>query len=172
MRHLRWRFSLLLGIFLSTGSYAQSYSGTKFLQEAATIGMNAEALGKLGQKRLENQKTKAYALELLNKQVVANAQLKTLAKKKKIKLPEPMSIPINSMQTRTDSAATDTAALHFDSEYLDMVIADQKKAITLFEDGAKLSDKDIKSYASRYLSVYKKNLEAALKLSQDTIKKD
>jgi len=53
-----------------------------------------------------------------------------------------------------------------------MVIADQKKAITLFEDGAKLSDKDIKSYASRYLSVYKKNLEAALKLSQDTIKKD
>ncbi len=151
---------------LAISSYGQKNtgSGVKFLQEAATTGMNAEALANLGQKQLENPEAKAYVLEVLNHQMVANAQLKSLAKKKKVKLPEPMSIPINSMQTRVDTS-------DFDKEYLKMVIEDQKKAIKLYESGSKSSDRDIKSYASKYLAIYRKNLQGALKLTQvETIK--
>ena len=155
--------------YLITGSaYAQKATiSSKFLQEASIVGMNTEALGNLGQKRLENSDIKAYALEVLNTQVAANAQLKALAKKKKVKLADPMTIPINSMQTRVDSNTVD-----FDKEYIQMIIDDHNKVITLYEGAVKSPDKDIKSYASRYLSIYKKNLEAALKLSKENKNKE
>jgi len=161
MKNIKLTLALLLLQLLAVSSYGQRtlHNSVKFLQEAATLGMNAEALANLGQKQLENPEAKAYVLEVLNHQMVANAQLKSLAKKKKVKLPEPMSIPINSMQTRVDTS-------DFDKEYLQMMIEDQKKAITLYESGSKSSDREIKSYASRYLAIYRKNLQGALKLNQ------
>lgn len=167
MKNLKLFLIVFTLVTSSLSSYAQKAlsNSTKFLQEAATMGMNAEALGNLGQKQLENPETKAYALEVLNIQVAANAQLKTLAKKKKVKLPEPMSIPVNSMQTRIDTS-------DFDKSFLEMIIEDQKKAITLYESAAKYADRDVKSYASKYLIIYKRNVETAIKLSKEEIAKE
>lgn len=157
-------FSLFL-LFLSNTSYAQAIGNQQFLQEASTMTMDQVALGNLGQKRLQDPALKKYALSILNDHMVASAQLKALAKKKKVKLPVPMGIPTNSMQTRPDSAAsqsitsvTDSLDQGFDAEYIDMVITDHKKAISLLEQGASSADKDIKSYSNKYMKIYKKHL--------------
>ncbi|RZK80842.1 MAG: DUF4142 domain-containing protein, partial [Pedobacter sp.] len=157
---------LTLLIFLSVTAFSQTTNNQKFLQDAATMSMDQVALGNLGQKRLKDPELKKYALTVLNDHMVASAQLKALAKKKKIKLPDPMGVPINSMQTRPDSSAsetitnvTDSLNQSFDAEYIDMMVNDNKKAIALFEEGVSSSDKDIKTYALKYIKIYKKHLD-------------
>jgi putative membrane protein len=166
---------MLATVGLTVSAYSQEISATnsvKFLQTAATTGMNTVALGNLGEKRLQNQDVKNYAFEFLNDQIAANVKLKALAKRKKIKLPDPMTTPINSMQTRIDTAVQDTAAAitdslktDFDSEYLKTAIDDHQKAITLFEQGSKVQDANISSFARRYLPILRKHLREAQRLS-------
>ena len=165
MKTLKIQISILLMLLVSsTISFSQTNS-SEFLQQAAIMSMDQVALGNLGQKRLQDPGLKKQALMILNDHMVASAQLKALAKKKNVKLPDAMGVPINSMQTRPDSTAsetitkvTDSLNKDFDAEYVAMVISDNKKAISLFEKGISSTDRDIKSYASKYLKVYKKHL--------------
>lgn len=156
------------------GQQSPAGSGSKFLQDAAIAGMNTVAMGNLGQKRLQNAEVMAYAEEVLNAHMAANARLKALAKKKNIRLPDPMTIPINSMQTRADTTTKDSAATaidslstDFDAEYVQMMIDDHKKAIELYENGSAATDRDIKRFAASNLVTLRKHLREGEKLVED-----
>jgi len=154
-----------------SASSQEKMSNAKFLQEASIMGSNEVAMGNLGQKRLQNPEVKAYAQMVLNTHMASNAKLKALAKKKKVKLPDPMTIPINSMQTRADTTKKDTSVkdslvMDFDAEYVQMMIDDHNKAIELFELGSASGDKDIRMYASKNLAVLRKHLSEAQKLAK------
>lgn len=164
---------MLISFSYYTG-FSQSITNQQFLQEASTMTIDQVALGNLGQKRIQDPQLKKYALSVLNDHMVASAQLKALAKKKKIKLPDPMGVPTNSMQTRPDSTSsetdtnqTDSLNQDFDAEYIDMMINDHKKIISLLQQGASSSDRDIKSYANKYIKIYQKHLEGVSTLKNN-----
>jgi len=161
--------AIMLITQISRGQQNAAISGTKFLQDATTAGMNSISLGQLGQKRLQDEQILNYVVEMLNAQTASNVRLAMLAKKKKIKLPDLMSIPINSMQNRADTALTDTTAAdsvakNFDSEFLQMAIDDLKKAIALYERGSGTPDKDIRAFAGKQLPELRKRLSKAEQL--------
>lgn len=174
--------TLFINILIVASVYGQkpieAMTSAKFLQAAATTGMNTVALGNLGEKRLQNEDIRNYALEVLNAQTTANVKLKVLAKRKKVRLPDPMTIPINSMQTRVDTTSKDTATISpdslktdFDREYLQMAIDDHQKAIALFEQGTQTADSEVRNYARKNLPLLRKHLKDAQRLSAGTVAK-
>src|SRR5215217_14105 len=160
--------SFMLTALYSSAQETGTLTSGKFLQESAISGMNTVALGNLGQKRLQDPDLKSFAQEMLNSHMVSNAKIKALAKKKKVKLPDPMNIPINSMQTRADTTkkdaegtALDSLTTDFDAEFVQMIIDDHKKAIVLFEKGTALKDRELKSFAGKNLLILRKHLDEA-----------
>jgi len=172
----------------STHLFAQNndkLSVESFIQQAATIGSNELAMGKLGLKRAQNEKVRTYAEQLIGDHTTINADLSALGKAKHIKLPDTMGSPINSMQTRIDTAlesstakqvdntlkkgdlTTDTTVADFDSQYLQTVISDHGKAIVLYSSGAKHQDPDVQTFCLKYLPVLKRHLEEAISLSRE-----
>lgn len=167
--------------------FAQSggkLSVESFIQQATTIGSNEVAMGKLGLKRAQNEKVKTYAEQLVGDHTTINADLSALAKTKNIKIPDTMGSPINSMQTRIDTAlesskvkqvdtnlknedlATGSTVADFDSQYLQTAINDHGKAIVLYNSGAKQQDPDVQTFCLKYLPVLKRHLEEAISLSR------
>ena len=125
-----------------------SITADQFLQQASISGINEVSMGNLGLKRAQDSKIKDYAQIILNDHMVINAEIKALAKRKNIELPDSMSIPINSIQTRVDTALSspsvkqadtsknktvlaDSVQTNFDSGYMQMMINDHQKAIDL-----------------------------------------
>lgn len=163
-----------------------SITADQFLQQASISGINEVSMGNLGLKRAQDAKVKDYAQIILNDHMVINAELKSLAKTKNIKLPDSMSIPINSMQTRVDtalnsssvkqadtslknkSAQADSVEANFDSEYIQTMIKDHQKAIDLFTKGSQTKDLDIQTFCLKYLPVLKRHLDDAANLTKET----
>ena len=142
-------------------------------------------MGKLGLKRAQNEKVKTYAEQLVGDYTTINGDLSALAKTKNIKLPDTMGSPINSMQTRIDTAlespkvkqvdaglkkddlATGSTLADFDSQYLQTAINDHGKAILLYSSGAKHKDPDVQTFCLKYLPVLKRHLQEAIGLSKE-----
>ena len=161
-----------------------SFTADQFLQQASISGTNEVSMGNLGLKRAQDSKIKDYAQIILNDHMVINAEIKALAKRKNIKLPDSMSIPINSMQTRIDTAlsspsvkqadtsknkaiAADSVEANFDSGYMQMMIKDHQKAIDLFTKGSQNKDPDIQTFCLKYLPVLKRHLDDAAIISKE-----
>ncbi|WP_448634958.1 DUF4142 domain-containing protein [Pedobacter panaciterrae] len=161
-----------------------SITADQFLQQASISGINEVSMGNLGLKRAQDSKIKDYAQVILNDHMVINAEIKALAKRKNIKLPDSMSIPINSMQTRVDTALSspsvkqadtsknktivaDSVEANFDSGYMQMMIKDHQKAIDLFTQGSQNKDPDIQTFCLKYLPVLKRHLDDAASISKE-----
>jgi putative membrane protein len=161
-----------------------SITADQFLQQASISSINEVSMGNLGLKRAQDSKIKDYAQVILNDHMVINAEIKALAKRKNIKLPDSMSIPINSMQTRVDTALSspsvkqadtsknktivaDSVEANFDSGYMQMMIKDHQKAIDLFTQGSQNKDPDIQTFCLKYLPVLKRHLDDAASISKE-----
>jgi putative membrane protein len=161
-----------------------SITADQFLQQASISGINEVSMGNLGLKRAQDSKIKDYAQVILNDHMVINAEIKALAKRKNIKLPDSMSIPINSMQTRVDTALSspsvkqadtsknkvivaDSVEANFDSGYMQMMIKDHQKAIDLFTQGSQNKDPDIQTFCLKYLPILKRHLDDAASISKE-----
>jgi len=161
-----------------------SITADQFLQQASISGINEVSMGNLGLKRAQDSKIKDYAQVILNDHMVINAEIKALAKRKNIKLPDSMSIPINSMQTKVDTALSspsvkqadtsknktivaDSVEANFDSGYMQMMIKDHQKAIDLFTQGSQNKDPDIQTFCLKYLPVLKRHLDDAASISKE-----
>jgi putative membrane protein len=175
-------------IFIAPSSVSaqqnDSITADQFLQQASISGINEVSMGNLGLKRAQDSKIKDYAQVILNDHMVINAEIKALAKIKNIKLPDSMSIPINSMQTRVDTALSspsvkqadtsknkaivaDSVEANFDSGYMQMMIKDHQKAIDLFTQGSQNKDPDIQTFCLKYLPILKRHLDDAASISKE-----
>ncbi|UKT64652.1 DUF4142 domain-containing protein [Pedobacter mucosus] len=54
---------------------------------------------------------------------------------------------------------------NFDKRFVEMMMTDQQKSITLFEEGTKAKDPGVKAFADKYLPILKKQLVAINSLS-------
>lgn len=128
----------------------------KFAVDAANGGMAEVALGKLAQGKAVNAKVKEFAAMMVADHTKANDELMALAQAKNITLPQAVS---TEKQAVMDDL-TKKSGSEFDKAYVDQMIDDHKKTISMYEDASKnLKDADMKAFVDGKLPTVKKHLE-------------
>ncbi|QNK61903.1 DUF4142 domain-containing protein [Pedobacter sp. PAMC26386] len=127
-----------------------------FMKTAALGGMMEVDLGQIAQKST-NADVKAFAEEMVKDHSKGNAELKALAEKEKVVLPTAFPAEdkahMDMMKTMTGSA--------FDHHYIDMMVTDHDKTITLFKSAAASQKKDVSEFAKKMLPIITGHYEKA-----------
>lgn len=126
---------------------------TRFASQAINSGIYEIQLNELALKNTQNDAVKKLAATIVKNYNKANNDLKDLAGSRGVMLPKSSS---TNMRTLSASSGKE-----FDQAYLKIIIGDHQKAIKLFQETAKSSDRQLKEYALRYLPVLKTHLEQA-----------
>jgi len=138
-------------------------SDAKFAVEAANGGMAEVVLGKLASEKAANKKVKDFGAMMVTDHSKADDELKALAHKLNITLPD--SISSDESKTRDDLAKKSGA--DFDKDYVSNMVDDHKKDVKAFEDAAKnCKDSDLKAFANKTLPTLKMHLEAIEKIKK------
>lgn len=128
----------------------------KFAVDAANGGMAEVALGKLAEGKAVNAKVKEFAAMMVADHTKANDELMALAQAKNITLPQAVS----SDKQATMDNLTKKSGSGFDKAYIDQMVDDHKKTISLFEDASKSAkDADIKAFVDKTLPTLRTHLE-------------
>ena len=128
----------------------------KFAVDAANGGMAEVALGKLAEGKAVNAKVKEFATMMVADHTKANDELMALAQSKNITLPQAVS----SDKQATMDNLTKKSGSDFDKAYVDQMVDDHKKTISLFEDASKnAKDADIKAFVDKTLPTLRTHLE-------------
>lgn len=142
---------------------------TGFVTEAAISGMHEVEMGTAASAKAYSQEVKTYAQQMVADHSKANNELKELAAKKNITLPNQHEDGHKADHEKL-MAEKDIA---FDKAYMQMMVNDHKKTVELFEDASKnCEDAEIKSFASKHLPIVQKHLETAELMSEALKKKD
>ena len=131
-------------------------SDAKFAVDAANGGMGEVALSKLAQGKASNAKVKEFADMMIADHSKANDELMALAKTKNITLPDAVG---DDNKMKSEELAK-KAGKEFDKAYVDVMLTDHKKTVSLFEDASKnAKDADIKAFAAKTLPTLKAHLD-------------
>lgn len=142
----------------TTGAPAITVNETdsKFAVDAANGGMAEVALSKLAQTKATNAKAKEFANMMVTDHTKANDELMALAKSKNITLPATVS---DDKQKTADDLSKKSGA-DFDKDYIDIMLDDHKKTVSMFEDESKnAKDPDIKAFVDKTLPTLKMHLQ-------------
>jgi putative membrane protein len=135
-----------------------SAKDVRFASIATNDGLNAVNNSKMAQEKTINARVRNFAIMLVNDHTKFGNDLTTIAKDKKITLP---ALPGMAEMQQANRLAMKQGT-DFDRAYVDAMIAAQKKAIALYENGAKdCKDPDLKSFAAKTLPVLKMHLDSA-----------
>jgi putative membrane protein len=128
----------------------------KFMIEAAQGGMMEVKLGELASTKGQNAEVKAFGKKMVEDHTKANNDLKELAKKNNIQLPNDMSSDQKDMYEKL----TKLSGAEFDKEYVSAMVDDHEEDLEAFQgqaDDAK--DVDLKAFAAKYAPVIKGHYE-------------
>lgn len=153
-------------------SASAAYSGTiadedsKFSTEAANAGMSEVALSEMALKKSTNADVKAFAEGMIKDHKAANEKLKALATAKNITLPA----VVGEEEQKVAAELSTKAGAEFDKAYVDQMVKDHDKAVSLFEDASKnVKDADLKAFAIETLPKLKAHHEH-IKAIEDKMK--
>ncbi len=136
---------------------------SEFMTKAASGGMMEVELGKLAQQNASNQQVKKFATMMVTDHTKANDELKSLAAKKNITLPDSMSK--EHMDHVTELRGKKAA--EFDKAYMDLMVEDHEEDVEMFDEAAQnQQDPDVKAFASKTVTVLRKHLEEAKKTKE------
>jgi putative membrane protein len=135
-----------------------------FMKQAAIGGMMEVDLGNIALKST-NPAVKAFAVQMVADHSKANVELKALADKSGILLPT--TYPSEEKQHMDEMKKMKGGA--FDKHYIDMMVTDHDKTVTLFRNGVDSQDKDVKAFAVKTLPVITSHFRKA-KAIQATLK--
>jgi putative membrane protein len=127
-----------------------------FMKKAAIGGMMEVDAGKMALKST-NTKVKAFAEQMVADHTKANNELKAIAAKKKVLLPE--AYPAEE-KAHLDMMKSMTGT-DFDKHYIEMMVTDHDKTIALFNTGAASADNEVSAFAKKTLPVIKGHFEKA-----------
>lgn len=137
-----------------------SKDDASFVVNTANAGMTEVQLGQLAQQKGTAKDVKEYGAMMEKDHTAAGDKLKTLAASKNITLPSAIS---PEMQKNIDDMQQKSGK-EFDKAYINMMVDDHKKVISMFEDEAKKgSDADIRAFADATLHTLKIHLQDAEK---------
>lgn len=150
---------LSIGILVQAYSLsAQSSADSTFAKEAAQAGMLEVKLGELAASKASSEQVKMLGHHMVTDHTKAGNELKALASKKKMNLPQSLS---KEGQASYDKLSKKTGA-DFDKAYSEMMVKDHEKVIAKFKtESASGKDSDLKSWATKTLPTLEHHLDMA-----------
>jgi len=140
-----------------------SNNTSDFATEAASGGMMEVKLGQLAQQKAQNPRVKDFGAMMVKDHSQANDELKAIAARQNIALPDSMS---NDKQQNVQKLS-DKTGKDFDKAYMDMMVDDHKEDIDKFKDAAQnVQDTAVKAFASKTLPILQKHLDSAQAIQQ------
>jgi putative membrane protein len=132
----------------------------KFMMEAANGGMMEVQLGKWAHERGMSEQVKMLGHHMMEDHQKANDQLKELAMKKNVTLPDSVD---NDTKDKIKKLM-DKKGKDFDKEYASMMVSDHKDDIKMFEEASdNAKDQDVKDWAAATLPTLRMHLDMAQK---------
>lgn len=116
-----------------------------FMQEAATGGMAEVELGKMAQERASSPDVKQFGKRMVEDHSKVNAELKQLAAKKGVTLPQKMDAEHQAVRDRLAKLSGEA----FDRAYMDFMKEDHQHDLAAFREAAGAADPDVKAFASK-----------------------
>ncbi|MFD2965433.1 MULTISPECIES: DUF4142 domain-containing protein [Olivibacter] len=148
---------------MSTDTTAAQTEDAKFATEAASGGLAEVELGKLAEQKASDAKVKEFGAMMVKDHSKANEELKALAAKKNIALP---AAPAEEKQKKMQEISAKTGA-DFDKAYVEEMLADHKKDVTLFEEASnRVQDPEMKQFIDKTLPVLRTHLDHIQKIAE------
>jgi putative membrane protein len=133
----------------------------KFAKGAAQGGMAEVELGKLAVDKAQNPDVKQFGQKMVDDHSKANDELKSIAEKDNITLPQQLTA--KDQATKNRLSKLNGAA--FDKAYMHDMVMDHVKDVNEFKQEAKFGkNEDIKGFAAKYTPT----LEEHLKMAKET----
>jgi len=131
-----------------------------FMTKAASNSMLEVEAGRLAEKSAQNAEVKKFAAMMVKDHTNANSEMKKLAQKKSIVLPDSMSQDnMSDLKDLRDKKGAD-----FDRDYMDLMVSSHEETVRMFEDASEnLEDTEVKSFATTTLPKLREHLEQARK---------
>lgn len=129
-----------------------------FAVKAADASLAEVELGKLALEKATDQRVKDFAQKMISDHQKANDELMTIATRLNITLPPVISEDHVDKQRRL----RDKSGEAFEEDYIDLMVKDHDRAVSLFEDAASdAKNADLRAFASKTLPTLKMHLEEA-----------
>jgi putative membrane protein len=132
----------------STSAHGKHLTSQEFVDKAAQDGLMQVELGNLALSKSSNDSVKTFAQRMVDDHKAANAELATIAQTEGIKVPTALD---KKHQARV-SAITKKSGAAFDAAYAKDMVSGHTQAVRLFEQGEKLKDPKISSFARKTLA--------------------
>jgi putative membrane protein len=141
---------------------------SEFMTKAASGGMMEVELGKMAQQNGMNKQVKDFGSMMVKDHSKANEELKALAAKKNIVLPDSMGEDhMDNVKELRGKKGAD-----FDNAYVDLMVEDHKEDVSMFEKASNnLEDADAKAFASKTLTTLRMHLKQAQAIDSTMQKK-
>lgn len=129
-----------------------------FMQKAADAGMTEVELGKVAEKNGQRDDVKKFGAHMVTDHGKANDDLKSIASKIEVTLPEKVS---PAHQAKIDKMSKMSGAA-FDTGYVKGMVADHEKTVADFEQASGMArNEDLKKFIDQTLPVIKEHLKMA-----------
>lgn len=136
-------------------------SDREFVNDATQAGLAEVKLGRIGATRASNPKVKAFAKMMVEDHSKANNALTALAAQERVALPKADA----NHSIEPENKLSKLKGAEFDKEFMDIMVADHKKAVSLFESESKKGEnKALRGFAGKTLPTLKHHLQMAEKL--------
>jgi putative membrane protein len=148
-------------ITIKSDSSAKAISDTTFASKAAISGMAEVALGKMAASKGTDSKIKDFGKMMVMDHGKANAELKAIAKTKKIMLPAALDA---EHQAKSDSLSKLTGK-DFDKGYVQVMIEGHKKTLALMQtEASNGKDAELKAFAAKTAPIVQMHLTEITKI--------
>lgn len=132
-----------------------------FVVDAGMAGLAEVQMGNLALQKASSQDVKAYAQRMVTDHSTSNAELAQMATTKGLALPTELG---GEHKAGLDHLSGLSGA-EFDQAYMQHMVADHQKAVTLFQTGTAATDSDVKAFASKNLPILQQHLQLATEVS-------
>lgn len=133
-------------------------SDSMFFRKAAEGGMAEVKLGQLARDKAADQQVKDFGSRMVKDHGKANDQLKDLASKKDVTLPDSLSAKDQALYDRLSKMS----GAAFDKEYMRAMIRDHEQDVAEFRKESEMAkDSDAKDFAAKTLPTLEDHLQQA-----------
>ena len=139
------------------GVLGVSESTASFMTGVADVGMTEVKLGQLAQEKATNARIKAFGQMMVNDHSKAGDELKALAGKKNVTLPQTMG---DDHQKKYDDLQKKLGK-DFDKAYINAMVDGHESAVSDFKKNTDNSDADVKEWVNKTLPTLQMHLDSA-----------
>jgi putative membrane protein len=151
-------FMLMVTVLFAQGAENLARKDVKFVHEAAMGGMLQVQLGKIAQEKAQSQDVKDFGARMVTDHTGVNTELKQLAEKKGITLPD----KLDKKHEKIVDKLSKLSGSAFDKEYMKLMVKGHESDVAAFKKASKdLKDPDLKDFATKTLPAFEEHLKLA-----------